>query len=113
MKIQIARGLAGLAVLAASAGALTGCNKNETAQPQSQTVGQYVDDKTLSARVQTALSENPDYKFDGVKVDVSGGTVQLSGFVNTSDQKNKAADIAKATPGAKDVENKISLKPAP
>jgi len=40
------------------------------------------------------------------------GTVQLSGFVNTEDQKSKAVDIAKGVQGVKDVENKMTTKPA-
>ena len=117
MKIQIAKALACLTAVGASAGmlAVTGCNKNETAQtpPNSQeTVGQMVDDKALVAHVKAALDNSPDYKFGDVKVDASGGTVQLSGFVNTTDQKSKASDVAKTVPGVKEVQNNISLKPA-
>ena len=92
---------------------LTGCNNNESAaNPPNQTVGQVVDDKTLTASVKTALTTNPDYKFGDVTVDTMNGTVQLSGFVNTSDQKSKAVDIAKGVQGVKDVEDKMTLKPA-
>jgi osmotically-inducible protein OsmY len=116
MKIQVARTLAFATALTASlsALALTGCDRTATSQPATQeTAGQYVDDKTLAAHVKAALADNPNYKFDDVKVDASGGTVQLSGFVNTSDQKSKAVDVAKTVPGVKDVQNSISLKPAP
>jgi hyperosmotically inducible protein len=74
-----------------------------------RTAGQYTDDKTLVSHVKDALSDNPQYKFDGVKVTALNGTVQLSGFVNTSDQKSKAAEIAKHT-GARDVVNEITVK---
>jgi hyperosmotically inducible protein len=69
------------------------------------------DDKSLTDRVHSALSDNPDYKFADVKVDVLHGTVQLSGFVDTSDQKSRAADIAKQVPGVQDIENNITIKP--
>src|SRR5580700_9802812 len=49
-----------------------------------------------------ALTQNPDYKFTDVTVDTMNGTVQLSGFVNTSDQRSKAVEIAKGVQGAKD-----------
>jgi osmotically-inducible protein OsmY len=75
-----------------------------------RSTGQYIDDKSLIARVQHALSDNPDYKFDGVNVDSFRGKVQLSGFVNTSDQKSKAYDIAKQVPGVQDVINNITVK---
>lgn len=94
----------------ASVGALTGCNQqNGTA---STPEGQAVDDKTLTANVKAALDQNPDYKFDNVTVDTMNGTVQLSGFVNTQDEKSKAVDIAKSVAGVKNVEDKTTLKPA-
>jgi hyperosmotically inducible periplasmic protein len=75
-----------------------------------RSTGQYVNDKSLAVRVHDALRDNPDYKFDDVNVDVFRGTVQLSGFVNTSDEKSKAGDIAKNVQGVKDVENNINVK---
>jgi hyperosmotically inducible protein len=68
------------------------------------------DDKELASRVSRALQDNPDYKFDEVSVLAVNGTVQLSGFVDTSDQKSRAADIAKGIDGAKDVDNNITVK---
>jgi osmotically-inducible protein OsmY len=86
--------------------AVTGCagNKND------RSTGQYVDDKSVGMRVRSALGDSPDYKFSDVNVDVFRGTVQLSGFVNSSAQKSKAADIAKGVEGVKDVANNISVK---
>lgn len=69
------------------------------------------DDKSLTDRVRDALKGNPDYKFAEVKVAVFHGTVQLSGFVDTSDQKSKAVDIAKQVAGVQNVENNITVKP--
>jgi hyperosmotically inducible periplasmic protein len=110
MRNQIVRGLVCALALAAPLCVITGCNQSQTA---TGTAGAVVDDKTLTANVESALANNPDYKFTDVKVSVSGGTAQLSGFVNTQDQKNKAGDIAKSVPGVKDVQNSVSLKPAP
>jgi osmotically-inducible protein OsmY len=45
-----------------------------------------------------------------VKVTSYRGTVQLSGFVNTSDQKRRAEDIAEKVQGVKRVENNITVK---
>ncbi len=73
--------------------------------------GGTADDKSLAKSVRSALGDNPDYKFTEVNVDAFHGTVQLSGFVDTSDQKSKAADIAKQVPNVLDVENNITVKP--
>lgn len=75
-----------------------------------RSTGQYVDDKSLTSRVNSALANNPDYKFEEVNVTTYKGTVQLSGFVNTSDQKTKAGDIAKQVQGVQDVVNNITVK---
>jgi hyperosmotically inducible periplasmic protein len=76
-----------------------------------RSTGEYIDDKALVMRVKGALGDNPEYKFEGVNVDSFRGTVQLSGFVNTSTQKAEASRIAKNVNGVRDVENNISLKP--
>ena len=78
--------------------------------PGNRTTGENADDKWLISHVKSALAHNPDYKFDEVIVTASRGTVQLSGFVNTADQKSKAADVAQAVPGVKDIENSITVK---
>ena len=72
--------------------------------------GETADDKSLIASVDTALSSNPDYKFEEVNVAAFKGTVQLSGFVNTADQKTKAGEIAKQVQGVQDVVNNITVK---
>jgi hyperosmotically inducible protein len=38
------------------------------------------------------------------------GMVQLSGFVNNKDQKNRAGELAKSVEGVKEVENNITVK---
>ena len=92
--------------LSTAAVTFTGCAGNK----YDRSTGQYVDDKSAGSRVRKALNDSPEYKFDDVNVDVFRGTVQLSGFVNTSAQKSQAADIAKGVEGVKDVQNNISVK---
>jgi hyperosmotically inducible protein len=75
-----------------------------------RTTGQYIDDTTLKMHVKDALSDNQEYKFNGVNVDVFRGTVQLNGFVNTSDQKGEAEKIAKQVQGVQNVVNNLTVK---
>jgi osmotically-inducible protein OsmY len=56
------------------------------------------------------LADDSQYKYDGVNVETFKGVVQLSGFVNTRDQKNRAGDLARKVKGATDVENNITVK---
>ena len=75
-----------------------------------RSTGEYIDDKGLNSRVRSALAENPEYKFGDVRVTSFRGTVQLSGFVNTADQKKKAGEIAQTVAGVKGIENNITVK---
>src|ERR1017187_1884465 len=83
---------------------LSGCAGNQ----YDRSTGQYIDDKSLTVRVRSALHDSPDYKFDDVTVNVFRGAVQLSGFVNMADQKSKAESIAKGVDGVKDFVDNIS-----
>jgi hyperosmotically inducible periplasmic protein len=75
-----------------------------------RSTGEYIDDKTVTARVQNALGDHPDYKFTDVNVTTYRGVVQLSGFVNTAEQKQRAKTIAARVQGVKSIENNISVK---
>jgi hyperosmotically inducible periplasmic protein len=90
----------------AAVGTFAGCASSDN----SRSTGQYIDDKTLQREVHDALKDNAEYKFDNVNVDVYRGTVQLSGFVQNSDQKSQAKDIAKNVQGVTDVENNITVQ---
>lgn len=85
-----------------------GCSRDD-----GKTAGQMVDDTAISAKVKTAFAQDPGVKAMEVKVDTFKGTVQLSGWVNTAEEKARAEEIAKGVPGVKTVENKIVLKTAP
>ena len=86
---------------------VTGCT---TGSRYEQSSGERIDDHGTSSRVRAALADDSQYKYDGVNVETFKGTVQLSGFVNTRDQKNRAGDLARKVKGVTDVENNITVK---
>jgi osmotically-inducible protein OsmY len=86
---------------------VTGCAGNR----YERSTGESIDDRATTSRVKSALSSDAVYKYPSVNVSTFKGTVQLSGFVNTKEQKDKAKDIAKGVEGVKEVENNISVKP--
>jgi len=75
-----------------------------------KSIGASDNDKSLTAIVKNALDNNPDYRYEEVNVAVLQGTVQLSGFVNTADQKSRAGGLARTVPGVRDVLNNITVK---
>ena len=85
---------------------VTGCAGDRT----HQSTGEAIDDHAISMRVKSALSNDAEYKYEGVNVTTFKGTAQLSGFVDTHAQKSRAATLAKGVEGVKDVENNITVK---
>ena len=70
----------------------------------------YTTRKRTAERVREALAAGADYKYDGVKVIACNGVVQLSGFVNTSAQRNNAGEVTSKVVGVKSVENNLMVK---
>ena len=77
-----------------------------------ESTGEYIDDATVTTKVKAAFVKDPLVKALDVKVDTFKGTVQLSGFVDTAEQKTRAEQIAAATTGVTAVKNNITLKTA-
>jgi predicted small secreted protein len=71
---------------------------------------QRIEDSRTAERVREALAASADYKYEGITVTACDGVVQLSGFVNTSAQRNSAVEAAIKVLGAKSVESKVTVK---
>jgi osmotically-inducible protein OsmY len=100
-------------LVAAGLSGVTGCDQNDYARngsEASRTAGEELDDKTLAANVKSALAADT-VKYPEVKVSAYKGTVQLSGFVDTKEQKSHAGEVAGKVVNVKKVENNISVKP--
>lgn len=86
--------------------ALTACAATST----KESTGQYVDNSVLTAKVKTAIFNEPTLKSSEITVETFKGEVQLSGFVSSIDQTNKAVEIAKKVPGVISVKNDMRVK---
>lgn len=75
-----------------------------------QGTGEYIDDAVISSRVKAAFATNPEVKATEVQVETYKGTVQLSGFVESSESAARAAQIAREVPGVKSVQNSMVVK---
>ena len=95
------------ALLAGTSVALfTGCAATAT----KESTGEYVDDVTITGRVKAAFVKDEIVKAREISVETFKGVVQLSGFVNTSDEKARAGYLAAGIKGATSVQNKITVK---
>jgi hyperosmotically inducible periplasmic protein len=101
-----------LALLLALTGAFTlgGLTGGCAATSTSDSTGEYVDDATITTKVKAALLDDAAVKSFEIKVETFKGVVQLSGFVDNSDQKSTAEKDASAVAGVKDVKNNITVK---
>ena len=86
--------------------ALAGCAGTRT----KESTGEYIDDRVITSRVKAALIADPVTKARQIEVETFKGTVQLSGFVSTAQEKEKAGEIARSVKGVVDVQNNIILK---
>ena len=75
-----------------------------------ESTGQYVDDTAITAKVKTAIFEQPTLKSAEINVETFKGVVQLSGFVSSQDNVNTAMATARAVNGVTSVKNDMRVK---
>lgn len=79
--------------------------------PTRQSTGEYIDDATITTRVKVAFADDPVVKVSQVSVETFRGVVQLSGFVDTQAEAQRAVELARGVAGVKSVKNDIRVKP--
>ena len=72
--------------------------------------GEYVDDTVLTTKVKTAIFNEPTLKSSEINVETFKGVVQLSGFVSSQADINKAVAVAREVSGVKSVKNDMRVK---
>jgi osmotically-inducible protein OsmY len=85
---------------------VTGCYSDRTHESSAESA----EDDNISSRVVAALAATSDYKYSDVQVNTFKRRVQLSGFVDSSDHKDRAETVAKQVDGVKEVINNITVK---
>ncbi|MDP3608248.1 MAG: BON domain-containing protein [Methylophilus sp.] len=75
--------------------------------------GEYIDDSVITTKVKTAVLNEPTLKSAEINVETFKGVVQLSGFVNSQTDINKAVELTKQVKGVASVKNDMRLKATP
>jgi len=75
-----------------------------------ESTGQYVDDTAITAKVKTAIFEQPSLKSAEINVETFKGVVQLSGFVRSQENINTAMATARTVSGVTSVKNDMRVK---
>jgi hypothetical protein len=95
-------GFAALAIFAAGCASPSG---------SSRTSHQAKSDEQTGDDVRKALADAPIFKYPDVGASAYGGTVQLTGFVVTPEQRESAAEVAARVKGVDRVINGITIVP--
>ena len=77
---------------------------------QNQGTGEYIDDAVITTKVKAALFDDPVTKAYEIKVETYNRVVQLSGFVSSQNEANRAVEVARGVSGVKSVKNDMRLK---
>jgi hyperosmotically inducible protein len=76
-----------------------------------KTVGETIDDATITTRVKTALLNDPQIGGLRIDVDTYKGVVSLSGRVKSADEEAKAIAVARRVSGVSDVKSTLQVIP--
>ena len=77
---------------------------------QQEGMGEYVDDTVITTKVKSVVLNEPSLKSAEINVETFKGVVQLSGFVSSQADINKAVELARGISGVKSVKNDMRLK---
>jgi len=91
------------AILLAS---LLGC----AGSPTKEGTGEYFDDTVITTKVKAAIFNEPSLKSAEINVETFKGVVQLTGFVSSRADINKAVEVARGVMGVTSVRNDMRLK---
>ena len=85
---------------------LLGC----ASTPKQEGTGEYFDDAVLTTKVKAAVFNEPSLKSAEINVETFKGVVQLSGFVGSQADINKAVELARSVKGVTSVKNDMRVK---
>jgi osmotically-inducible protein OsmY len=91
-----------------STATLAGC----AATSSKASTGQTIDDSIITTKLKAKLIEDPVTKAYEIHVETFKGTVQLSGFVGSAEERSRAGTIAREVEGVKNVKNSLEVRKA-
>jgi len=95
-----------LLLAAAALASVVGCAATST----QESTGQYMDDTAITARAKAAIFNDASLKSAEINVETFKGAVQLSGFVNSNADIQRAVALVRSLSGVRSVKNDMRLK---
>jgi len=87
-------------------GMIAGCASTRT----QESAGQYTDSSVITAKVKAAIFDDKTLKVYDITVETFKDVVQLSGFVDSAEIKDRAGVVAGRVSGVKSVKNDLIVK---
>ena len=76
-----------------------------------ESTGAYIDDSAITTSVKAGFVESTSVDAAAISVETMKGTVMLSGFAKSANEKATAESIAMKVPGVVAVKNVIAVRP--
>lgn len=102
---QLSKSLSAL-FLAVTLVSVVGCASTS----KQEGTGEYVDDAVITTKVKAAIFNESTLKSAEINVETYKGVVQMSGFVNSQADINKAVELARSVKGVASVKNDMRVK---
>ena len=93
-------------VAAVALTAVAGCASTQ----KHESTGQYIDDTAITTSVKAAIFNEPGLKSAEINVETFKGRVQLSGFVSSRSNAERAVQVAHTVNGVTSVANDMQIK---
>lgn len=77
---------------------------------KSEGTGGYIDDTVITTKVKSALLADKSIKSTQISVETFKGRVQLSGFVSSSADANRAVQVTRGVAGVRAVDNNMLIR---
>jgi len=97
-------------ILTTASGCASTSNNKDTSPPKHESTGEYLDDTVITTKVKAAILNESTLKSAEINVETYKGVVQLSGFVNSAEDIDKAIEVARGVKGVASVKNDMRLK---
>ena len=75
-----------------------------------ETTGEYIDDSTITTKVNSTIIKDPDAHYFKIDVTTTQGDVVLTGFVNSRDTEARLVGKIKEIKGVKSVKSLLKME---
>jgi hyperosmotically inducible protein len=82
---------------------------DQMVEKMGQKAGTAIDDTTITAAVKAGILAEPGLKVLKIEVDTKNGEVMLTGSVDSTENVERATQIANAIQGVKSVDNRLAV----